>query len=200
MAYRLIEVTVQRLALFGRQLLCAFPVVVIEATTIGIRDASSLVAVTRAPAALWGVLLLQDAVHLCAVHATEPCVDRTHGLAVTCWHGCKPIRVVVADLEVDHVVTRNVSQRSTFGVEMLPRGQVLVELVVTLVQDKEAQFRIVQRVHERTAIPFVSPVGTRCGYAVVHFAITDHQHTSQRDILGVTHDVHHRLGHPLFSG
>ena len=162
--------------------------------------ATGLARPTR-PAVLLG-LLLEVVVDLGTVPPTILVVVACDGQRTR--HGSEAVLlVVIADLDVDHVVTGHVGQLRVLLPHPSPCGQVTIQLVIYLVQHQEPQLGIVELLDEVTAIDLVLAVRV-CGWAAccvcLDAALADHHHTSQRHILGVGHDIHDSFVETLFGG
>ena len=84
------------------------------------------------------------------------------------------------DLVVDDIVTGYVGHAWVLFVEVSPRCQMTIQLVIHLVQDEEPQLSIVEPFHKLSTIHLVTSVGAGCrnlGLIVFYCAITDHDDT-----------------------
>ena len=181
----LVNLTRQFALLLGGHLLRLTPAMLVEALAL-----TTTVTLRR--------VLLEVVEHLRTIPATILGIEAADSqLAI---HGGEVVGVVVHQLAVNHIVTGHVGQLCVLLVEMSPRGEVAVEFVIHLVQHKEAQLPVVHIGDEVSAIHLVLAVGI-CSRTLLRVgldpAATDHQHTSERRVFGVGHDVDHGLLHPL---
>ena len=116
-------------------------------------------------------------------------------------HPCKPIGVLVAYLEVDHVVTCGVGRGRILLVQRLPYKQVLVQLVPALMQYQEPQLGVSEQLHKRLVVHLVESVGNCRGYTrlVGNLLCTHHHHTDQRTVALAGYDCRHSFTQALLS-
>ena len=85
-------------------------------------------------------------------------------------------------------------------VQVFPRYQVPVHLVIALMQYHEAKLGIGHGINERPTISLVTPVGTRSWYVIADSLVAHHEYTSQGHVPWVSSNIYHCFGDPLLGG